>query len=215
MTEEAQDHSERIFTAWMFAQPCTFLRGVTRIEDLPPPSLPEIAFAGRSNVGKSTLINALTHRKSLARTSNTPGRTQQINFFGLNKHIMLVDLPGYGFAKASKKAVNQWNKLIRLYLKGRVELKRVFILVDSRHGLKPVDQQTMDLLDEAAVSYQIVLTKADKVKPEDLETLKQKIETDLKSHAAAYPQLLVTSAVQNYGIQDLQLAVASLRDRDA
>jgi len=212
MNEDNQDQDELKFTAWLFAQECTFMRGVTRIADLPEPSFPEVAFAGRSNVGKSTLINALTNRKSLARTSNTPGRTQQINFFKLSDHLIIVDLPGYGFAKASKKAVNEWNKLIRLYLKGRVELKRVYILVDSRHGLKPVDKVTMDLLDEAGVTYQIVLTKTDKVKPADLENLTRKIEIELKPHPAAYPTLLATSAAHHHGIQDLQFMVASLRD---
>lgn len=211
MNEGNQDQEELKFTAWLFAQDCTFMRGVTRIADLPDPSFPEIAFAGRSNVGKSTLINALTNRKNLARTSNTPGRTQQINFFKLSDYLMIVDLPGYGFAKASKKTVNEWNKLIRLYLKGRVELKRVFILVDSRHGLKPVDKITMDLLDEAGVTYQIVLTKTDKVKPDDLEKLIKKIETELKPHPAAYPTIMATSSTHLNGIQDLQLMVASLR----
>jgi GTP-binding protein len=210
MTEDTQEQGELQFTAWMFAQDCTFLRGVTRIADLPDSSLPEVAFAGRSNVGKSSLINALTNRKSLARTSNTPGRTQQINFFKLSNHLLIVDLPGYGFANASKKAVNEWTKLIRLYLKGRAVLKRVFILVDSRHGLKPVDKETMDLLDEAGVTYQIVLTKVDKIKPEDSENIKKKIELELKSHAAAYPILLATSTLKQSGIQDLQLTIASL-----
>src|SRR6478736_7785019 len=172
----------------LFKAPSTFVKGVVRVADLPQDGRPEVAFAGRSNVGKSSLINALTRQKSLARVSVTPGRTRELNFFTLGKDhaLYLVDMPGYGYAKASKSAVKGWTRLIGDYLKGRRELKRVFLLIDARHGIKPNDQETMTLLDEAAVSYQAVLTKADKPKASELEARKEKIANDLAKHPASY-----------------------------
>jgi GTP-binding protein len=192
--------------------PCTFVKGVVRIEDLPPDGRPEVAFAGRSNVGKSSLINALTGRTSLARVSVTPGRTRELNFFtlGKDKAFTLVDMPGYGYARASKSAIKGWTRLIRDYLKGRRELKRVFLLIDARHGIKPNDEETMELLDEAAVSYQVVLTKADKPKASELAAVQAKVASALAKHPAAYPEMLTTSARMGSGIPELRAAVASV-----
>ena len=196
----------------LFKSPCIFVKGVVSIDDLPKDGRPEIAFAGRSNVGKSSLINALTGRTSLARVSVTPGRTRELNFFTLGKdaELYLVDMPGYGYARVSKAAVKGWTRLIREYLRGRRELKRVFLLIDARHGLKPNDKETMTLLDEAAVSYQAVLTKADKPKKTELEETVAKVEAELGKRPAAYPQVLVTSARTGMGIPELRAAVASL-----
>jgi GTP-binding protein len=192
--------------------PCTFVKGVVRIDDLPQDGRPEIAFAGRSNVGKSSLINALTGRTSLARVSVTPGRTRELNYFTLGKEgaLYLVDMPGYGYARASKSAIKGWTRLIRDYLKGRRELKRVFLLIDARHGIKPSDQETMELLDEAAVSYQVVLTKADKPKAAELAAVQAKVASDVAKHPAAYPEMLTTSARMGSGIPELRTAVASV-----
>jgi GTP-binding protein len=192
--------------------PCVFIKGVTRIADLPNDGKPEIAFAGRSNVGKSSLINALVGRKSLARVSVTPGRTRELNFFTLGKDaaFYLVDMPGYGYARASKAEVKGWTRLITEYLKGRRELKRVFLLIDARHGIKPNDRETMKLLDEAAVSYQAVLTKADKPKVMELEAVTSKVTEELAKHPAAYPELIVTSVRTGGGIPELRAAVACL-----
>ncbi|HEX7533575.1 MAG TPA: ribosome biogenesis GTP-binding protein YihA/YsxC [Methyloceanibacter sp.] len=194
----------------LFKGPCTFVKGVVRIDDLPTDGRAEIAFAGRSNVGKSSLINALTGRTSLARVSVTPGRTRELNFFTLGKEnwIYLVDMPGYGYARAPKAAVKGWTRLIRDYLRGRRELKRVFVLIDARHGIKPNDKETMTLLDEAAVSYQVVLTKADKPKAAELAALKEKIAGELAKHPAAYPLIVTTSARMGSGIDELRAAVA-------
>jgi GTP-binding protein len=199
----------------LFKEPCTFVKGVVRIDDLPKDRRPEIAFAGRSNVGKSSLINALTGRTSLARVSDTPGRTRELNFFTLGKEgaLYLVDMPGYGYARASKAAVKGWTRLIGDYLKGRRELKRVFLLIDARHGIKPNDKETMKLLDEAAVSYQVVLTKADKPKASELAAIQTKVASELAKHPAAYPQILTTSARLGGGIDELRAAVASLLER--
>ena len=206
----------------LFKGPCTFLKGVTRVADLPRDGRAEVAFAGRSNVGKSSLINALTGRTSLARVSVTPGRTRELNFFVLGpSHLLgegdkrggalyLVDMPGYGYARASKAQVKGWTRLIGDYLKGRRELKRVFLLVDARHGIKPNDTDTMKLLDEAAVSYQVVLTKADKPKASELATVEAKVASDLAKHPAAYPQILTSSARTGAGIKELRAAIASL-----
>ncbi|MDP6706494.1 MAG: ribosome biogenesis GTP-binding protein YihA/YsxC [Alphaproteobacteria bacterium] len=195
---------------WLFAQPCDFVLGAAEVGQLPAPALPEVAFAGRSNVGKSSLINALTGRKTLARISNTPGRTRQINFFRLGARLMLADLPGYGYARAAKHEIKRWNELILDYLKGRPNLRRVCLLIDTRHGLKAADLPVMALLDEAAVSYQVVLTKADKLKPAARPEVLAELETALRRHPAAHPEILTTSSVSAEGIADLRAALAAL-----
>ena len=194
----------------LFAQECKFVWGADKPSQLPPDSLPEIAFAGRSNVGKSSLINALTGRKSVARTSNTPGRTQQLNFFDLGARLMIVDLPGYGYAKVTKTKVEAWNSLIRMYLRGRVTLGRACVLIDSRHGLKDTDEEIMKMLDEAAVAYSVILTKADKPKPTELAQTRQKLEMQLKKHPAALPWVSVTSSETGHGIAELRAELAKL-----
>ncbi|HXE16158.1 MAG TPA: ribosome biogenesis GTP-binding protein YihA/YsxC [Stellaceae bacterium] len=194
----------------LFAGSCEFRAGATREDALPPLALPELALAGRSNVGKSSLVNALTGRKALARVSHTPGRTQQINFFDLGGRLMLVDLPGYGYAAAQKRVVANWNRLIEHYLKGRAGLRRVLLLIDARHGIKPADRRPMAMLDEAALSYAVVLTKCDQVKPEALAKLIAATATDLARHPAAYPALYLTSAHDGSGIAELRGALAEL-----
>lgn len=198
------------FARWLFAQECTFVAGADKMEVLPPPSLPEIAFAGRSNVGKSSLINALLGRKSLVRISHTPGRTQQLNFFLLNKYLYIVDMPGYGYAAVSKAKIKIWSRLIQDYLKGRAPLKRVFLLIDSRHGFKPSDKTVMEELDKAAVSYQIVLTKSDKSTPIELETLVDSLTIALKKHPAAFPTPILTSSLTKEGLEPLRETIAEL-----
>lgn len=197
---------------WLFAQECRFVSGAASYDGLPDAALPEIAFVGRSNVGKSSLINALTGRKTLARTSNTPGRTQQINFFSLRDALMIADLPGYGYARASKTDIRRWTALIFDYLRGRPSLRRVCLLIDARHGVKEKDEDVMKSLDEAAVSYQVVLTKADKSKPATLSALVEKTEAQIAKHVAAHPQLLATSAVTGDGIELLRAELALLAD---
>ena len=196
----------------LFKGPCTFVKGVVDIDGLPRDGKPEIAFAGRSNVGKSSLINALAGRTSLARVSVTPGRTRELNFFTLGKDqvLYLVDMPGYGYAKASKAQVRCWTRLIRDYLRGRRELKRVFLLSDARHGLKDNDRETMTLMDEAAISYQAVLTKADKPKAAELAKIIETVAAELAQRPAAYPEVIVTSARTGAGIPELRAAIASL-----
>lgn len=194
----------------LFSQNCKFLLGVTAVESMPLSNLVEIAFAGRSNVGKSSLINALTGRKMLARISNTPGRTQQINFFELGERLMLVDLPGYGYAKASKSSVQNWTNLVKLYLKGRVQLRKVCLLIDARHGLKETDLNIMKLLNEAAVSYQVILTKCDKTKEGPLLKLFNSLESDLSTHGAAHPRIIATSSKKNVGIIRLRTELTTL-----
>ncbi|MDP7425003.1 MAG: ribosome biogenesis GTP-binding protein YihA/YsxC [Rhodospirillales bacterium] len=194
----------------LFAQNCDFLISAASFNQLPDTDLPEIAFAGRSNVGKSSLLNTLTGRKNLARTSNTPGRTQQVNFFDLGGRVMLTDLPGYGYAKAAKSVVDQWTRLIKSYLRGRVQLRRVCLLIDSRHGLKDTDREAMALMDEAAVAYQIVLTKCDKIKAAELEKLLVKTDKEIAKHVAAHPEILVTSSFKSLGIEEMRAALATL-----
>jgi len=196
----------------LFKGPCIFVKGVVDIDGLPRDGKPEIAFAGRSNVGKSSLINALTGQKSLARVSVTPGRTRELNFFTLGKDgaFYLVDMPGYGYARASKAEVKGWTKLIQDYLKGRRELKRVFLLIDARHGIKESDSDIMTLMDEAAVSYQGVLTKADKPKAGAFAAIGSKVASELTKRPAAYPQLIATSARNGSGLPELRAAIAAL-----
>lgn len=184
--------------------------GVVSLDTLPPPDLPEIAFAGRSNVGKSSLINALTGRKALARASNEPGRTRELNFFDLGGRLRIVDLPGYGFAKAPKPVVDRWTRLTQDYLRGRVNLKRVLLLIDARHGLKAVDEGVMKALDEAAVSYQIVLTKADKLKPGAAAARAQATSEAIKRRPAAFPVVALTSSAKGDGIPELRAAITQM-----
>ena len=201
----------------LFARPWTFIRGVPAMKFLPPQGPVEIAFAGRSNVGKSSLINALLGQKGLARTSNTPGRTQELNFFVPDGHsgeggdlppIAVVDMPGYGFAKAPKDQVDRWTALVFDYLKGRVTLKRVYVLIDSRHGLKKIDEEVLDLLDKAAVSYQIVLTKTDKIKPPAVKRLVDETLEKVRRRPAAYPSIIATSSEKGDGMEELRDAIA-------
>ncbi len=194
----------------LFAGECRFVAGAAEIAMLPPMGLPEIAFAGRSNVGKSSLINALTGRNALARISNTPGRTKQLNFFVLAERLTLVDMPGHGHAAASKREIGGWQALIDAYLKGRTTLARVCLLVDARHGLKDVDRDVMKRLDKAAVPYQAVLTKTDKLKEAELADCAAVLDAELRRHPAAHPRLLATSAVTGAGIPELRAALAAL-----
>jgi GTP-binding protein len=194
----------------LFAQECTFVRGVATLPDLPDPTLPEVAFAGRSNVGKSSLLNGLTGRKTLARTSNTPGRTRELNFFDLAGRLMLVDLPGYGYARASKSDIERWNKTLRSYLRGRPNLQRLCLLIDARHGLKDGDEEMMKMLDTSAVVYRVVLTKVDKLSAAELESTAAKVTAVLKTHPAALPELITTSARKNLGLSELQSDLATL-----
>ena len=199
----------------LFAKECRFVAGAADMATLPTDALPEVAFAGRSNVGKSSLVNALTGRKTLARTSDTPGRTQQLNFFELGERLMLVDLPGYGYAEAPKHLVKQWTRLIQDYLRGRPGLRRVLMLVDGRHGLKDTDRELMDMLDKAAVNYQLVLTKADKVKGADLAKVLSQSTAAIARRPAAHPEILVTSAREGLGVPELRATLAALAAPDS
>jgi GTP-binding protein len=194
----------------LFAQEAAFFWAADRIDGLPPMRGPEIAFAGRSNVGKSSLINALTGRNALARVSHTPGRTQQLNFFDVGGSLTLVDMPGYGYAKVSKEKVASWTRLIHDYLRGRANLARVYVLIDSRHGLKDADTAILDALDQAAVSYQAVLTKADELKPVQAEQRRAETLAKLARRPAAYPEVLVTSSRANQGLAELREAIVHL-----
>ncbi|WP_299364812.1 ribosome biogenesis GTP-binding protein YihA/YsxC [uncultured Paracoccus sp.] len=194
----------------LFAGPVDFVKGVVAMDGMPPADRPEVCFAGRSNVGKSSLINALTGRKAIARASNTPGRTQEINYFALGDHGYLVDLPGYGFAKAPLPVVRKWQDLLKAYLAGRVTLRRAFALIDARHGVKSVDHEIMSLLDRSAVPFQVVVTKADKVGSQALNTTLAQIESELQKHPAAFPELVVTSSEKGQGIATLRTIIAGL-----
>lgn len=194
----------------LFRMPCDFVKGVVNVDGLPEARPLEVAFAGRSNVGKSSLLNALVARKALARTSNTPGRTREVNFFALGDEVFLVDLPGYGYARAAKSEVKGWNRLIQDYLKGRQALRRVFLLVDARHGLKHTDEPILSLMDVAAVSYQVVLTKTDKLKTGALEKVHAATYSALAKHPAAHPQVLATSSNKGTGLDELRATIATL-----
>jgi GTP-binding protein len=191
----------------LFAHPVAFLMGAAKIDGLPAPDLPEVAFAGRSNVGKSSLINALVGRKDLARASSEPGRTREVNFFLLDEKLRLVDLPGYGFAKASKKTTKDFQNLGRAYLRGRPNLKRVYLLIDARHGLKKVDDEALEALDIAAVSYQIVLTKADKLKPAEVAKVVEQTLKAVSRRPAAFPRVVATSAEKGAGLPELRAEI--------
>ena len=207
MAEEQDELAER--ARKLFAGPVEFLKSAPGLKFLPDSTYPEIAFAGRSNVGKSSLLNALTNRKGLARTSNTPGRTQELNFFDVGQppQIRLVDMPGYGFAEAPKDLVKRWRFLVNDYLRGRQILKRALVLVDSRHGLKDVDRDVMKMLDDAAVSYHLVLTKADKIKPTALDAVLNETRAEAGQHPAAHPILFPTSSETGAGIAELRTAI--------
>ncbi|MDV7142579.1 ribosome biogenesis GTP-binding protein YihA/YsxC [Tropicimonas sp. TH_r6] len=209
---EAPDEASLERGRKLFAGQCDFVKGVVAMSGLPPADRLEICFAGRSNVGKSTLINALTGHKALARASNTPGRTQEINFFALAESHYLVDLPGYGFAKAPVAVVEKWQRLLKSYLSGRPTLRRAFVLIDARHGIKAVDKEILTLLDKAAVPFQAVLTKADKVKSVERDKVLEQVRASLQPHPAAYPELIVTSSEKGDGIATLRSTIAALAD---
>jgi GTP-binding protein len=203
--DEAEIEAARV----LFARPATFLMGAVSIDGLPTPDLPEVAFAGRSNVGKSSLINAVVGQNHLARASNEPGRTREVNFFVVDDKLRLVDLPGYGWARAAKTEVKKFQNLGRDYLRGRPNLKRAYLLIDARHGLKQVDLEPMDAFDRAAVSYQIVLTKADKLKAAEVEAVVRKTEAAIAKRPAAFPRVLATSSEKGFGIPELRAEIAA------
>lgn len=209
-TEHEHDAASLERGRWLFAQEAVFISGAADYDGVPVTRVPEIAFVGRSNVGKSSLINSLTGRRTLARTSNTPGRTQQINFFQILDALMLADLPGYGYAKASKTEIERWTTMIFDYLRGRAPLRRVCLLIDARHGLKDSDIGVMKDLDTAAVSYQIVLTKCDKVKAEAMDSLMADTKAQIAKHVAAHPVIVQTSSVKGQGIEFLRAELAMI-----
>jgi len=194
----------------LFARDVTFMLSAVSLDTLPPARLPEICFAGRSNVGKSSLINALTNRKGLARASNTPGRTRELNYFNVDEKLFMVDLPGYGYAKASKSDIVRWTKLTREFLFGRASLRRVFLLIDSRHGSKESDIELMNMLDETAVTYQIVLTKIDKIKKSEIDEVYIKTAALITKRPAAYPNIILTSSEKKNGLDELRTTIANI-----
>lgn len=204
------DDAAREVGRLMFAGPVTFVKGVVAMSGLPPADRPEVCFAGRSNVGKSSLINALTGRKTLARASNTPGRTQEINYFALGETRYIVDLPGYGYAEAPVAVVAKWQALLKQYLAGRQTLRRAFVLVDARHGIKAVDAEILTLLDRSAVTFQAVLTKVDKISRSDRAAVIEQVKGALQKHPAAYPEIVVTSSEKGEGIETLRALIATM-----
>lgn len=209
LTPDPEPEAEEIGRK-LFAGPVDFLKGVVGLEGLPPADRIEVCFAGRSNVGKSSLINALTGRKTLARASNTPGRTQEINYFAAGPALYLVDLPGYGFAEAPVAVVEKWQRLLKAYLAGRQTLRRAFVLIDTRHGVKTVDEEILALLDKAAVPFQVVMTKADKVKAADHDKVLAQVRAALAKHPAAFPELVLTSSEKGDGIATLRSIIAGI-----
>lgn len=210
LTPEPEDEA-REAGRLLFAGPVTFVKGVVAMSGLPPADRLEVCFAGRSNVGKSSLINALTGRKTLARASNTPGRTQEINYFALGEERYLVDLPGYGYAEAPVAIVAKWQALLKQYLSGRVTLRRAFVLIDARHGVKAVDEEILQLLDRSAVTFQAVLTKVDKINRVEREAVIEQVKGALGKHPAAYPELVVTSSEKCEGIETLRAIIATMQ----
>ena len=209
LTPEPEDEA-REAGQLLFAGPVTFVKGVVAMSGLPPADRLEVCFAGRSNVGKSSLINALTGRKTLARASNTPGRTQEINYFALGEERYLVDLPGYGYAEAPVAIVAKWQALLKQYLSGRVTLRRAFVLIDARHGVKAVDEEILKLLDRSAVTFQAVLTKVDKINRTEREAVIEQVKGALGKHPAAYPEIVVTSSEKGEGIETLRALIATM-----
>ena len=207
---EELDESKKEQGRLLFAKEISFVKGVVDMQGLPNPDKIEVCFAGRSNVGKSSLINALTGRKGLARASNTPGRTQEINFFSIPENHYLVDLPGYGYANAPIQVVDKWQNLLKQYLAGRQSLRRAFVLVDGRHGVKKVDTEIMSMLDSSAVTFQVVLTKLDKIKEKDRENILDQVRTSLQKHPAAFPEIILTSSEKGWGIQTVRSVIAKL-----
>ena len=207
---EELDEKKKELGRLLFSKETSFVKGVVDMPGLPNPDKIEVCFSGRSNVGKSSLINALTGRKGLARASNTPGRTQEINFFSIPDNHYLVDLPGYGYANAPIKVVEKWQNLLKRYLAGRQSLRRAFVLVDSRHGVKKVDTEIMSMLDSSAVTFQVVLTKLDKVKEKDRENILEQVRASLQKHPATFPEIILTSSEKGWGIPTLRSVIAML-----
>ena len=212
MTDDASGLTKRDIEAGrlLFARDVTFMLSTVSLDTLPPARLPEICFAGRSNVGKSSLINALTNRKGLARASNTPGRTRELNYFNVDERLFVVDLPGYGYAKASKADIARWTKLTRQFLFGRASLRRVFLLIDSRHGIKDSDLELMGMLDETAVTYQLILTKVDKLKKSEVEKVEAKTLKAIAKRPAAFPELICTSSEKKRCLDELRAEIVTL-----